>query len=132
LELGLSQHPLPTPKPGKLRVRLAFGAEADLDLFVTDPTHESVYFANSPSRSGGELHSDLRCGSEAPRIEVVSFERAPPGRYRVGVDFPERCDALQSPVALVVSVETQLGRKLHRQSIRPRIFEPIVLEFDIP
>jgi len=115
--------------PGELRVRLAFGAAADLDLYVTDPLQETVYFANSPSRAGGSLDRDLRCGDAAPRIETVSFAEPRSGVYRVGVDFPEHCDGAREPVAFAVVVERN-GRVLAEQhsAIVTLYFAPIVLE----
>ena len=98
---GCSETPAPLPPPGALgeypaaahdvRVRLEFGAGADLDLFVTDPMHEEIYFANSPNRLGGVFEADRRCDDPAPRVETVRFSPAPAGRYRVSVDFPIRC-----------------------------------------
>jgi hypothetical protein len=119
------------PAPGALRVRLAFGSEADLDLYVTDPAYETVYFANTPARSGGRLERDLRCDAPQPRVETVAFEQAPAGRYRVGVDFPERCDGGDDPVAFVVVVESGERRELRRRTIAPGHFVPIVLELDL-
>lgn len=115
------------PASGSLRVRLAFGAEADLDLYVTGPTYETVYFANSPARSGGELERDLRCDAQEPRIEVVRFPHAAPGPYRVGIDFPRRCDGRREPVSFVVYLETENGRRERRGAIFPGHFLPIVL-----
>ncbi len=119
--------------PGVLRFALAFGAAADLDLFVTGPFQESVYFANSPSAIGGKLEADLGCDSPEPRVETVSFEDAPAGRYRVGIDFPERCDEADQAVPFAVSVlegdEPLAGT---RGVIRPREFLTIVLEVDVP
>ncbi len=120
------------PAPGGLSVRLAFGADADLDLYVTDPAQETVYFANSPTRAGGRLDADLRCAAAAPRVESVSFAAPAPGRYRVGVDFPERCDGTTEPVSFVVEVWTGGEREQRRGSVRPGAFLPIVLEFDAP
>lgn len=74
-----------------VRVRLIFGEEADLDLVVTDPNHEEIYFANTQSRLGGIFDVDRRCGDPAPRVETVSFSPAPAGSYRVSVDFMTRC-----------------------------------------
>jgi hypothetical protein len=115
-----------------LRVRLAFGAAADLDLYVTDPAAETVYFANTPSQSGGALERDARCEDPAPRVETVAFPAAPPGRYRVGVDYPEPCGADAEPVAFVVSVEHRGTRREQRGVALPGRFEVIVLEFDLP
>jgi hypothetical protein len=75
-----------------VRVRLVFGPEADLDLIVTDPNHEELYFANPQSRLGGLFDGDARCDSPSPRVETVSFTPAPIGRYRVSVDFMLRCE----------------------------------------
>jgi len=115
--------------PGALRVRLAFGAAADLDLYVTDPLQETVYFANSPSRAGGRLDRDSRCQDPAPRVETVVFAEPRPGVYRVGVDFPEHCDGAHEPVAFAVVVDRD-GRVLSekRSAIMTLYFAPIVLE----
>ena len=115
--------------PGALRVRLVFGAGADLDLYVTDPLQETVYFANSPSRAGGRLDHDRRCDDPAPRIETVTFPDPHAGVYRVGVDFPESCDRSRDPVAFAVVVERN-GQVFaeQRSAIMPLHFAPIVLE----
>ncbi len=120
------------PLPGEVRVQLVFGSSADLDLYVTDPRQETVYFANSPSRGGGRLDHDVRCEEPPPRVETVEFQAALPGRYRVGVDFPpETCDGAKNPVAFVVVFESHGARQENRLSIRPGEFIPIVLEADV-
>jgi hypothetical protein len=115
-----------------LRVRLAFGAAADLDLYVTDPAAETVYFANTASQSGGALERDVRCEDPAPRVETVTFPAAPPGRYRVGVDYPQPCGADADPVAFAVSVEHRGTQREQRGVARPGRFEVIVVEFELP
>ena len=132
LALQLAANPLMPPIPGEVRVRLVFGDSADLDLYVTDPRQETVYFANSPSRGGGRLDHDVRCDEPAPRIETVAFDAALPGRYRVGVDFPPvTCDGAKNAVAFVVVFESHGQRREMRLSIRPGEFLPIVLEADV-
>jgi hypothetical protein len=125
---ALGQAAAPPLARGELRVRLAFGEDADLDLYVTDPLHETVYFGNNPSRSGGALGADARCGAPAPRIETVSFPTPLPGVYRVGVDFPEHCSGRREAVEFLVSVETSDARQEKRGSIEPLRFLPVVLE----
>ena len=51
---------------------LAFDAEADLDLYVTDSAHETVCFGNSPSGTGGEVLADLCCEAPVPRPRFES------------------------------------------------------------
>lgn len=113
-------------------MRLAFGPEADLDLYVTDPMGEAVYFANPRAASGGRLDGDRRCGDAVPRIEEVTFPSPRPGRYRVGVDFPERCDSRAADAAFAVSVEHGARREERPGRASLRRFEPIVLEIDVP
>ncbi len=134
---GPSEAPSERALSDGLIVQLAFDEAADLDLFVTDPAQESVYFANSPSRSGGTLVVDRRCDDPSPRIEVVHFAQPAPGRYRVGVDFHRRCQ--DTPLSgseekqglYVVRVEED-GRILIREGqVIPGQFEVIVIEFDL-
>ncbi len=122
---------LPAPAGG-LRVELHFGAEADLDLYVTDPLQETVYFANSATRRGGRLERDLRCDAAAPRSEVVVFERALPGRYRIGIDFPTRCRALVRSVPWLLRVRGDDLRSESRGEIEFGRFVPIALELELP
>ena len=115
---------------GALIVQLAFDASADLDLYVTDSLQETVYFANTPSRSGGFLDRDRTCKDAAPRVETIVFERPLPGRYRIGVEYPQSCGAeLTAPFA----VRARHGDRDYERSgaVPPRRFDPIVLEFEI-
>jgi len=119
-----------------LRVRLAFGPGSDLDLYVTGPDQETVYYANTPGKGGGELVEDERCAHDGPRIETVRFD-APlaPGRYRVGVDYPHACGDDPAPAPFVVRVDGPggLGATTERRGLaRYHVFEPVVLEVDVP
>lgn len=118
-------------EPADLVVRLAFGADADLDLYVTDPLLETVYFANREPRSGGRIEADLRCDAPAPRVEEVRFEEALPGPYRVGVDHPTRCDDGAEPVAYALSVEGRGVEHSVQGSVGLREFRVVALEFEI-
>lgn len=121
--------PGPPPAPGSVRVQLDFGAEADLDLIVTDPWWEQVYFGNSPSQLGGVLEADRRCADPAPRSEVVRFSPAPPGLYRVGVDYPIRCQGGSDEVPYRLTVEVNGERQVHERVARFGSLE-VVLEFE--
>jgi len=136
LRAALAEPPSASLANGLL-VRLAFDDAGDLDLFVTDPLQESVYFANSPIRSGGRLIQDRRCTDASPRVEAVHFDAPAPGRYRVGVDFHRRCEDSglsgkeESQGLYIVRVD-EGGRVLERTGmVTPGHFEVIVLEFDV-
>lgn len=123
---------LEAPAEAGLHVRLGFAADVDLDLYVSDPSLETVYYANTPSRSGGVLIGDQRCenAEASPRIEGVHFDAPQPGRYRVGVDFPEACDGA---VAAPFVVRIDVGGAVHRVRGRARRlhFDSRVLEFEL-
>ena len=116
--------------PEQLRVHLAFGKEADLDLYVTGPREETVYYANTPSRIGGELLEDRRCEHSGPRIESVHFPLVP-GRYRVGVDYPQACGDAKAPAAFALLIETPRGHEQLRSLAVHQVFEPVVFEFEL-
>jgi len=120
------------PPAGAVVVRLAFDAGADLDLYVTGPRRETVYFANTPTRIGGRLEADQRCDAPAPRIETVVFPDPWPGPYRVGVDFPESCDGRDAAVGFAIDLHSSAGHSTHTARLRPGEFEPIVLEWVEP
>ena len=119
-----------SPGPRDLQIRLAFGAGADLDLYVTDTLHESIYFARRETRSGGRLGSDARCGDAAPRIETAVFPAAAAGRYRIGIDYPAACNGGDlEPFALEVRYA---GRRWTRHGLsEPLHFAPAVWEFRV-
>jgi hypothetical protein len=115
-------------EPG-ITIILAWDAPVDLDLYVTDPTWETVYFGNNPSRSGARLTRDMRCTDtkgEGPFREIARIAAPAPGGYRVGVDFIERCSGeleqvsfriaavLQGAPALEKTATIQLDRFLSR------------------
>jgi hypothetical protein len=121
----------PAP-PDAVRIQLVFGADVDLDLYVTGPAEEAVYFANDASQDGGRLVADQRCGSPAPRVETIEFARAAAGRYRVGVDFMIRCARGIDRAPFELFAEAP-GRPPIRQRSEAifGVFDPRVLEFEV-
>jgi len=115
--------------PDALRVRLVFDAEVDLDLYVTGPDLETVYFANPETRDGGILEADRRCDAPAPRVETVVFSPAAAGVYRVGVDFMVRCDGSTDEAPYRIVFESPDGAsELHRGTAHFGVFETVVFE----
>jgi hypothetical protein len=119
----------PRTAAGELVVRLAFEPGADLDLYVSDPQGETVYYANTPVRSGGALDSDRRCGQPGARPEAVRFEAPLAGSYRVGVDFPQHCESDERVVPWAISVDAHGERRLLRGLAVWNVFASRVDEF---
>ncbi|HKA14805.1 MAG TPA: hypothetical protein VKH41_07295 [Myxococcota bacterium] len=118
---------------GGVRVSLVYGSEADLDLYVTGPAEETVYFANQASRDGGILIADRRCGMRTPRVETIQWTRAAEGRYRVGVDFMMRCRGSvdRARYELIAELPGQPPIRQHGEA-EFGAFAPRVLEFEVP
>lgn len=129
LEAALAAEP--AEATGELVVRLAFEADADLDLYVSDPLDETVYYANTPVRSGGALDADRRCEGAGPRVETVRFANPLPGRYRVGVDFQERCHGASDRVPWAISIDHAGARRQLRGLAEWNVFASRVDEFTV-
>ena len=114
------------PPQGALRVRMAFGAGADLDLYVTDldpRSNETVYFAKHATRSGGRLLRDARCSDEAPRIDAAQFEMPHTAGLRIGVDYHSSCGAEPRAEPFVVEIAHGDRREQRRGVARPGHFD---------
>ncbi len=70
---------------GDVEVVLSWDNEADLDLWVADPSGERVWFRNRTAVSGGTLEFDDTNGYGPERIYWPSGA-APPGVYTIQVD----------------------------------------------
>ncbi len=114
-----------------VEVRLVFSGDADLDLYVTDPNRETVYFGNNPSHSGGKLARDVRCDDPTPRVEVVTFENPLPGRYRVGVEYPQRCRRVREAALFRIEIDAKGSHQDVDGEIKLGHLEAVVVEFDV-
>jgi hypothetical protein len=123
------------PPVSGLRVVLTWNAPVDLDLYVTDPTAETAYFGNNPSSHGARLVRDTRCPDVVAAadgfLEVAHVPNPMRGRYRIGVDFIDACNAKPEPVPFRVVAELGRLRREATGTIRLEEFQPIVLEFDL-
>jgi hypothetical protein len=124
-------HAALAPPTTPLRVTLLWSDPVDLDLYVTDPRQETVYFANARSDSGGRLERDQACGDHPDFLETVTWHSPPAGRYRVGVDYHGTCGHSRRAVAFRVVVDGRRRREEVTGWLAPAEFRYIVLEFDV-
>ncbi len=128
--------PLPPALPADdaLHVFLTWSAPADLDLYVTDPAGETLYFGNNPTRSGARLDRDARCESGGPgrnALEHAAFAAPVPGRYRVGVDYLQDCGIEMETVAFRVLVGRRTEQRGAVGVAQRGHFNVVVLEFQV-
>ncbi len=114
-------------------MRLAFLPSADLDLYVTGPTLETVYHGNPRARSGGQLRADRHCkdAGSGTRVEHIDYPAPAAGTFRVGVDYAHRCNANVEAVPFAILVDAPAGRTTEIGLAVPHVFQPIVLEIDV-
>ncbi len=142
LTLCACPHRPPAPAPtlgvaGRgdgLNVFLTWSAPVDLDLDLTDPTLETVYFGNNPSSTGGRLLRDARCGDVregGPFVEQAHLSVLKPGRYRVGVDFIDACAAPRQAVSFRIVARFDGAQREITGTVLPEQFQPLALEFEL-
>ncbi len=79
---------------GDVQVTLTWNANADIDLYVEDPSGDEIYYRNPTVSSGGELDIDNRCSNfimGMPENIYWPLGKAPVGRYKVRVNYYDDC-----------------------------------------
>lgn len=101
---------------GAVQVTLAWDSGADLDLYITDPSGQTLFYNenNRTSPSGGQLDHDARgdCRPDQPhpRIENAFWPDAVPGTYRVEIANFGPCGAEgTTPTTVSVSIRGQVA-----------------------
>lgn len=120
---------VPATAESGLVVTLAWSAPVDLDLYVTLPSGETIYYAN-PRQA---FVRDARCadGATGPRSEEVRWRTPAPGRYRLGVDFPEACVDGVREARYRLAVDLDGTRTEHDGTARLLVRAPWVAEVDV-
>ena len=96
---------------GDVQVSVAWDAPTDVDLHVTDPSGERIYFANATSESGGtlDLDSNAACSIDNVNNENVVWPtgEAPSGQYVVELVYWSACSQPQTRYSVTVLVQGQ-------------------------
>ena len=113
-----------------LRVSLLWDAPVDLDLYVTTPTGETIYYANR----GDAFVRDARCADArgATLLEEARWRSPAPGRYRVGVDFPEACGDRVTEAPYRIVVDAGGRRDDHTGTAHLLVRQPVAFEVVVP
>jgi hypothetical protein len=92
---------------GDVAISLRWYSVADLDLYVTEPNGETIFYGNPTSNTGGQLDQDANAACSNPTttpIENIFWAPtlAPTGTYTVSVDIYDRCGVNNIPFELTV------------------------------
>jgi hypothetical protein len=99
---------------GDVQVTLFWNSTNDLDLWVSDPNGEVIYYSHSPSMSGGTLDVDANkdCSNMTNQpVENIFWPtgQAPRGEYVISVNYYKQCEtAVSSPFTIRVLVDGQV------------------------
>ena len=88
---------------GDVQITLSWLSYNDLDLWVTDPAGETIFFDHASSQSGGKLDVDANpdCASlTTSPVENIFWpvDQAPHGIYTIQVNYYARCSASATAV----------------------------------
>ena len=100
---------------GSPRFNLQFDGDVDFDLYVKDPSGETVSYSNTTSASGGQLDVDCICCEHGNENIYWESGTAHSGQYEYWVDFFSECSDSNSDFTITVTrngneVETRTGR----------------------
>ncbi|MBK6647474.1 MAG: hypothetical protein IPG44_17300 [Anaerolineales bacterium] len=101
---------------GDVQVTLIWDSVNDLDLWVTDPNGETIYYQHKNSASGGELDVDANPGCENKTSSPVeniywSTGEAPDGTYTIAVQYFKVCQSeVRTPFTITLKVNGRRKR----------------------
>lgn len=90
---------------GDVQVNVTWNTQADVDLYVVDPSGEEIYYNHETSASGGVLDLDGNAGCTAvdERSENITWNSTPPsGTYTVRVNYWDSCGATSTDYVVTV------------------------------
>jgi len=81
------------PANGRIQIDLTWDGDADLDLHVTDPYGETLYYFHPSSQSGGTFEEDRECYNNNGQPERVIYNdgSAAAGNYQISVHYFRSC-----------------------------------------
>lgn len=96
---------------GDVQVNISWSGASDVDLYVTDPSDETVYFGNRDAASGGglDLDSNAACNIDGKNAENIVWpaNQAPRGTYKVVVRYFDDCGVAQTDWVVTVLAKGQ-------------------------
>lgn len=110
---------------GDVQVNISWSGASDVDLYVTDPSNETVYYGNRDAASGGglDLDSNAACAIDGKNAENIVWpaNQAPRGTYRVVVRYFDDCGVARSDWVVTVLAKGQAPQTFTGSFIGPTL-----------
>lgn len=89
---------------GEVQVSVSWDADSDVDLHVTDPAGDEVYYGQPETLSGGtlDLDSNAGCSIDGVNNENITWAVAPNGTYTVRLDYFQSCEVAETSYVVTV------------------------------
>ena len=121
-----------------LAIELTWQTPVDLDLFLTGPSGETIYFGNRIARAGYRMDGETTCGtldqSNGPHSETAIIEATAAGLYRISVDYIFDCGSGLDETGAIVSLSSiTTGQKLGSNvfTVRQQKLKTVAWEFEV-
>jgi hypothetical protein len=99
---------------GGVQVSVSWNTAADVDLYLVEPSGETIWYGNEQSASGGvlDLDSNAACFSSDVRNENINWPASTPpsGTYTVRLNYWDACGATRTDWVLTIRVPGQSTR----------------------
>jgi hypothetical protein len=96
---------------GGVQVSVSWNSQADVDLYLVEPSGNTIYYGNRSSASGGvlDLDSNAACSPPDLRNENINWPSSSPpaGTYTVRVNYWDSCEAASTDWLVTVRVPGQ-------------------------
>ncbi len=96
---------------GDVQISVSWSGASDVDLRVTDPSGELIYFDNPSAASGGtlDLDSNASCTIDGVNSENVVWRsgHAPRGEYKVTLVYHDDCGVARTDYVVTVAIAGQ-------------------------
>jgi hypothetical protein len=81
------------PANGRIQIELTWDGNADLDLHVSDPYGETLYYFHPSSQSGGRFEDDRECYNNNGQPERIIYNdgSAAAGAYQISIHYFRPC-----------------------------------------
>ncbi|MDH5492190.1 MAG: hypothetical protein OEY14_09565 [Myxococcales bacterium] len=107
---------------GALQITVHWRESVDIDLYVREPSGDTLFFGNARSATGGRLDHAARGACDGPErttSENGYWTHPQPGEYRVALHYFGQCRILAGPIRITLSLSIAHEVRSYEYVLRP-------------